>query len=211
MAAPRRTTRTKTIPTQSDSTVPTSVKPPNEPALVTKRKRAPPKKQTHEADTSDSELPPTTSKKTKVTAANPSAERTTRVAQDTPPQPVARRSNRVVQGQAPIQRRKRRTKAEMEAAREEEAVKKAAAEKTKKRLQEIGEEADRRLEMMDLDDDMSRVALKAGTMRRLSEMAAEQEGEFIAIDVSDSSSDDEHSEDEALKKVSKRVSSLSDL
>lgn len=176
----------------------------------TKSKRVQVGKRTHETDASDSELPPTTSKKARRVAPKSPAEQAMLMDEDTVaiPRPIARRSNRVHQGPAPMQKRKRRTPAEMAAAREEAAAKKAATEKSKKRLEEIAEEADRRLEMMDLDEDANRAAANAKIVRRLSDMVVDQEdGEFIAIDDVSSTDEDERSDDEALQKVRNHISS----
>lgn len=201
---------TKSLPHQANSTLPTLKQQPDEPVLQTKSKRVQVGKRTHENDASDAEIPPTTLKKARTAASKPLAEKAMPLAEGTVtiPQPAARRSNRVHQGPAPTQKRKRRTPAEMAAAREEAAAKKAAVEKGKKRLEEIAEEADRRLEMMDLEDDAKRAATNAGIVRRLSDVAVDEEdGEFIGIDDVSSTDEDEGSDDEALEKVSNPISS----
>lgn len=97
----------------------------------------------------------------------------------------------------------------MAAAREEAAAKKALAEKSKKRLEEIAAEADRRLEMMDLDEAANKAATNAKIVRRLSDMVVDQEdGEFIAIDDVSSTDEDECSDSETLQKVSDHISLL---
>lgn len=102
----------------------------------------------------------------------------------------------------PKQRKKRRTKAEMDAVREEAAAKKLAIENGKNRLAEIGEEAERRLEIMNLEDARKKVASDAHLVRRISGMVVrEEEGEYIGIDEV-SSTDENESSSETLGTVS---------
>lgn len=193
----------------TNSTLPASKQQPDEPVPETRSKRGQVRKRKDNTDASASGIPPTTSKRARTTAPDLPTEPDRPIDEGIVAQPAARRSSRVPQHLAPAQKRKRRTPAEMAAAREEAAAKKALAEKSKKRLEEIAAEADRRLEMMDLDEAANKAATNAKIVRRLSDMVVDQEdGEFIAIDDVSSTDEDECSDSETLQKVSDHISLL---
>lgn len=118
------------------------------------------------------------------------------VSENSDTQPNLRRSGRSPKpnGKVAGARRKRRTKAEMEAAR-------AATEEAKKQKEEAAKEANRRMAQMDIDDDFSRARTVAKTVRRISDIAmnnaSDLEGEeFIGFnEVSSTSADESESED----------------
>lgn len=91
-------------------------------------------------------------------------------------------------------KRVRRTPDEIEAA-------KAAVEEAKKQKVANAEEAQRRLAQMDIDDDADRARSAANTIRRLSDIAAESDGEeFVGFnEVSSSSSSSDGSEPEDIQ------------
>jgi hypothetical protein len=84
-----------------------------------------------------------------------------------------------------IAKKRKRTTAEVQAA-------KAAAEEAKKKKAEDEQEAHRHLARMDIDDDRERVQIATRAIRRLSDMASEDEGEeFVGFNDTFSSSSDE--------------------
>jgi hypothetical protein len=113
-------------------------------------------------------------------------------------QSVVRRSGRSPKpnGKAITQKRKRRTKAEVEAA-------KATAEAAKMQKEKTAQDAKQHLAQMDIDDDVDKAQTAANTIRRLSDVAmnsaTDLDGEeFVGFnDVSSTS--DKSDDDEDLK------------
>ena len=118
-------------------------------------------------------------------------------------QPGPRRSGRSPKpnGKGVIEKRKRRTKAEVQAA-------KAAAEEAKKKKEEC-KEATQRLEQMDVDDIEDRAQTAAKMIRRLSDVesndGSDSGKEFVGFNEVASSSSNESEGDNELK-----VSSIPD-
>ena len=113
-------------------------------------------------------------------------------------QPGPRRSGRSPKpnGKGVIEKRKRRTKAEVQAA-------KAAAEEAKKKKEEERKEATRRLEQMDVNDIEDRVQTAAKMIRRLSDVesndGSDSGEEFVGFNEVASSSSNESEGDNELE------------
>jgi hypothetical protein len=114
-------------------------------------------------------------------------------------QPAVRRSGRSPKpnGKAIIQKQKRRTKAEVQAA-------KAAAEEAKQQKAEADQEAKEHMVQMNIDDDVERAQTAAKTIRRLSDVAINNatdldEEEFVGFHDVSSTSTDESEDNEDLE------------
>ena len=141
-------------------------------------------KRTREVATGNVEEPPAAVKRPKRTPAN-------KEVAPVNPEPNMRRNGRIQAVPAVVEKRKRRT-------REEIAAAKAEADKNKQRLNELTEEADKRLDMqrvqMDVDEDNQRKEEAARTIHRFSDLenrASDSEGEeFVGFEEVSSSSDE---------------------
>jgi hypothetical protein len=148
--------------------------------VATKTSRGKRVRETEDANIETSQAP---AKKVKVPTTNP----------DT--QPGLRRSGRGPKpnGKAVMEKKKRRTKAEVQAA-------KAAAEDAKRQKEEKASEAKQRLAQMDIDKHNKRVKTAAKIVRRISDVALDDtfddHEEFVGFDEVSSTSADESGVDD---------------
>jgi hypothetical protein len=169
---PRTSSRSKQTAGASDAATQVS---PDGQKVAMKTSRGKCVRETENADIETDQAP---AKKAKVPITNP----------DT--QPGLRRSERGPKpnGKALTEKKKRRTKAQIQAA-------KAAAEEAKRKKEEEASEAKRRLAQMDIDDDNNRALTAVKIIRRLSDVAldgtSDDGEEFVGFNEVSSTSADE--------------------
>ena len=193
-------------------TAPMEVDPVDVPALDPKPKasHAPRGKQVHGSNDVEVENEPVAPKKRKVTTATkPSQELDMVKAVEAPPTPHRATQDTNMGGI----KKKRRTRQEIAAAKEEAERAKEEAEKDKAQLSKLAQEADKRLLQMDVDDENTRVEQAEKAIRRLSDLENEDSHsggeEFVGYDAVSLSSDEESDSGEGPKDSLEKVSPLS--